>query len=166
MITQKLSISTDKHVYESLPERKRKPKRIALYESLLEPFVVLNTEWKARRDTELIRSKVTIEKASLEWYLNKLFDSVEQRIYIVRNTAAGVPFGLSDTEPDDYQEVGLSGSEPDDYIAVPLQGEDDELGFNKFGVYVPSTVMPKAAEVSGVVRNYNSSGKNFIILEI
>lgn len=165
MITQKLSISTDKFVQGYLPTSKRLEHRMAMYNAMLEPYRLMNESWKTARDLELIRSKVTIQMASLEWFLNYLFDAELERIYIQRNAGAGVAIGLNSVEGTPAV-VGLDPvNEPSDALAVPLRYEDVSIGRYRFAVFIPTALSSDTEAIRAVVRNYNSNGKDFTIIE-
>lgn len=167
MITQKLSISTHNFITGYLPEDKRQTNRELIYNAMLEPYRLMNEEWKTWRDKELILSKVTIEKGSLEWYLNSLFDPVDEQIYIERNQAAGLSMGKNEAiEPADYVSIGKNeATEAADKASISLRGEDPTIGNYRFGVFIPVSLSSSTDAIRAVVRNYNSSATNFIIIE-
>lgn len=162
---RKFSFTIKNIIFAYLPPYKRRPNRLKLLGVLLYPLTIIMQEYKAWRDEAIIKATVTIEKGSIEWYLNYLFDPVEQRIYIETNNAEGVLMGLRATEVLDFQLMGLRATEPTDFVAFSNRGEHPVLGFASFGVFIPTDLAAQADAISGVMRIYKLGGKTFKIIQ-
>lgn len=163
---RKFSITIKKFVRAYLPMHKRQTNRLKLFADVLTyPFTLMMAEFKAWRDEAIIKATVTIEKTSIEWYLNRQFDPVLQRIYINTNNAEGVIMGNRATEPDDFQLMGNRATEPDDYVIFSNRGEHPAIGYASFGVYIPSALSSSKEAIAALMRVYKLAGKSFVIIE-
>lgn len=163
----KLTWTLENFIRAYLPPEDRKDNIISYHKMLLKPLDTLVQDYLAWRDEELIKSVVSAEKGSLEWYLNYRFDPVDQQIYIVRNQGVGIEIGIDEaTEPAYYAYVGIDfATEPASYEDIPLKGEDVTVGIYKFGVFIPTALSALTDEIRGVVNVYNSSDKDYTIIE-
>ena len=151
-----------------LPPHKRQTKLLNLLQVLLSPFSILMQTFIAFRDNAIRRTYVDGTCISLGWYLNSLFDPVNQLIYLVTRQSGGISYGrVSGTivsETDHYQMFGLGASEPLSFLRMPLVGEDFLFGYYSFVVYCPTAVQPYEQQIRQTVNNYRFAGKTFTII--
>lgn len=164
-MVRKFKINVRRFVNIHLIPALRKNIRLEMYAQLLSPFTMINDEWVTYRNKSTTRAKVNGESISLEWYLNYLFDTDLQRIYIDTNDLDGVQFGISATEPDDYQELGIQATEPAAKVAFPFYGESSDIGRYSFGVFIPAALSSSEDDIKDVVNNYRIAGKTFTIIQ-
>ncbi len=159
----KYQISIERFIKMYLRPSKRKTDRIKLYRTILAPFRIMMDEYIAWRDKTVIRANVTVSKASLEWYLNHLFDSVEERIYINSNRGSGVILGIRE-EDEEFEIMGIRAAD-EEFIITTLRGEHPDLGFNNFGVFIPAALSSQTDAIRGIVDEYALAGMDYIIIE-
>lgn len=163
MIIRRISVSIYRFLQQYLYTEIRLPHTIKLFDVLLHPFSLMMAEYKAWRNEAIIKANITISKGSVEWYLNYLFDTTLQRIYIENNKGGGVIMGIEATETAMYQIMGIEATEPTLYVIMTIDGEDDDMGLSSFGVFVPTALISQADAISGIVNLYTI--KDFVIIE-
>lgn len=138
--------------------------RITLYKTALKPFGVINDDYLGWRDEAIIKANVTGETIALEWYLNRLFDSILKRITIKTNTDQGLQMGIRGTEPTKYQTMGIRGTEPTKYKTMTRVAEDPDVGFYDFGVTIPAAISAQEDDIKAIINQFRLAGKKYIII--
>lgn len=161
---RKISVTVEKFIQQYIFTEKRLPGIFKLFSVVLYPFTVIVTAYKAWRNDAIIRANVTVSKASLQWYLNYVYDSDLERIYIETNTGAGLIMGDEVAEPTLFQIMGDEAAEPTVFQIMNVEGEDTAMGFASFGVFIPADLMPQADAIRGTVDKY--AVLDFVIIEI
>lgn len=143
-----------------LPPHKRWPKRIAWLQGLLYPFAENETAWYVWRDEMIIRAKVTGQKASLQWYLNHLYDSALQRILIVDSVPGGTAVSL-ESEGTAYVVAGIEALGE---TGVPffLEGESSSSLPKDFRVIAPNTV--DIDQLKSTVNLFNTAHRSYDVV--
>lgn len=147
-----------------LPPHKRMPQRILFYKIMAYPFTLMMEAFIAWRDSSVTKANVSNETISLEWYLNSLFDTDEQRIEIISQEDAGLLMGRRDTEATFYQPMGRRDTEATFYKAMPIRGEDLITGLFSFIVSIPEDIEDKTDAIAGIVKMYKYAGFSFKIV--
>lgn len=162
---KKLSITIADFILSYLPSHWRLTTRQKMYRLILAPFKTMNDEWKVFRDDAITRANVSNQTMSIEWYLNKLFDTELERINIETNQGGGVEMGNHDTEPAIFQVMGNHDTEPGIYTAMTALGEDANIGMFDFAIYIPAAISSSTNDIKAVVKKYAYGWKTFTVIE-
>lgn len=145
-----------------LPPKKRQAKRVAWLQGLANQFHVNEQAFYGWRDEMTIRAMVTGETASLQWYLNHLYDPALQRILIIDSVDTGIYVSLNEPDGANPVVMGIDRiTEPDAPYIVGLRGENSSSLPVDFRVLVPVGV--NVTMVHATVKLYNMAHKSFDI---
>jgi hypothetical protein len=151
-----------------LPPHKRQNNLLNLLLVLLSPISILMQTFIAFRDNAIRRTYVDGSCIALGWYLNSLFDPVNQLIYLNTRQAGGITYGRAGgtivSETDHYELLGLEATEPISFLRMPRVGEDFLFGSYSFVVFCPTAVQPYEQQIRQIVNNYRFAGKTFTII--
>lgn len=158
-------------VTQYLPAIMRKPKRIELHDSFLEPMKELHDKFLQQRERIDYDLKYTSETICVEAKLNELFDPILKRIYIITNDDqidATYIYGRSEVIQDGEVEwlYGRSETVPADDVVFEF-GRDEQQVVNDFTVYVPAAVFAaKLPQLIFEINKYKAAGLNYNIIQI
>lgn len=105
-------IDIDNWIRSYLPWWKRQANRMRLLKALLSPIAELNLDIKGFSSKTKTRAQVSLETASVQWYLNHLFDSAQLRISIINMEPGGMDLGIESVEPSYYKWLGTQNESP------------------------------------------------------
>ena len=148
-----------------LPPHMRQTNRLALFRALAAPFATMSTDWDAFRDASITAVNVTGETASLQWYLNQLYDPTLRRIVIETAPPAGVVAGLT-TETTLYLVAGLTTETPPRFVSAGLPSEAPVFGLFDFIVKRPAALTSADAGITKTTNSYRAAGKLFKIVDL
>jgi hypothetical protein len=161
---RKIKINIDAAIAGYVPVEKRDVPRIKFLRALLVPFTIMMGEFIAWRDVSITRARVTVETASIEWYLNQLFTGGGTTITIETAGISGVTAGVEVTESGLYIVAGVEASEAAKYKVVGMTGEGLLYGTASFVVNVPNSLAAQKSAIVKVVNQYRLAGKTFKIV--
>jgi hypothetical protein len=158
---RRITIATQNLVNLFLPPHKRQLVRLAWLQGLLYIYYLNEQSFYTWRDAMIVRAKVTGQKASLQWYLNYLYDATLQRILIDDSIAGGTAVSL-ESEGTAYIVAGLEGTMGEDGFAFYLEGESSGSTPKDFRVLTPVTV--DLVQLAATVDLYNMAHKSYDIV--
>jgi hypothetical protein len=139
-----------------LPTFLRQPVRLAWLEALLYPFIAKWNEYTAWRGERYYEAHVTAQVISIEAYLNRIFDPIQQQITITDATFDNRAYvALRSEGYDGYYIDGVDGT----YI-----GLDTEQVSDGFIVNVPADLAGAASQISGVVSKVRALGVSYAVV--
>lgn len=154
-----------------LPALLRAPKRMGILAAILGPLkqTISNSEgtlwlqFADFREFVNLRTRYSIQQASLQALLNKLFDPDLKRIYLVTETdILSINYGRVDGDTDSIPNVygTLGNTEPAAYGVVAA---DAEAEFNGY-VHVPIGLQTREAEIKAWVDYYIYLSRTYKII--
>jgi hypothetical protein len=158
---RRITIATQTIISLLLPPYKRQLIRLAWLQGLLYPYYEVEQTFYTWRDAMIVRAKVTGQTASLQWYLNYLYDSTLWRILIVDSVAGGIAVSL-ESEGTAYVVAGLEGTVGEDGVAFYLEGESSSSIPYDFRVLTPNTV--DVIQLQATVDLYNMAHRSYDVV--
>lgn len=163
MAIRKYKISFNKFIKNFVAPEKRQDVREALYNTIMLPFKTMMAEYEVWAEKETIAANVVFETATMEWYLNSLFDPEEQRITFETVEYVGKPLGIRD-DNDIIVPFGLRDTN-DIIIPILALGIHPIYGKKRFAVLIPAAISSSTEDIKGVVNQYRYAGFTFTIVE-
>lgn len=160
-IIRKIRIGSLDSIVLFLPKHKRQIYRIAFLKGLLAGYNTNENEYYAWRDELIIRAKVNGQTASLQWYLNHVYDPVQQRILITDTVPVGDGISL-ESENIDSIVAGLETITGESGLAFYLEGESNGSLPKDFRVLSPSTV--NVGQLKSTIDLYNIAHKSYDVV--
>ena len=160
-VIRKISVGVNNGVVLFLPPHKRQSKRLAWLQGLVNPYAENEAAFYTWRDEMIIRAMVTGQKASLQWYLNHLYDPILQRIIIDDSVAVGTAVSL-ESEGTAWVVAGIEGTVGESGVVFALEGETTGSLPKDFRVLTPNTV--NTTQLKATVDLYNSAHKSYDIV--
>ena len=158
---RKIKIGVADGVVLFIPKHKRQNKRIAWLNGLLAAYSASEEGFYLWRDEMIIRAKVTGQTASLQWYLNHVYDPVDQRILIVDQVPGGSGIAL-EVEATTSVVAGLETQVGEDGVAFFLEGENSGSLPKDFRVLAPNTV--NVGQLKSTINLYNTAHKSYDVV--
>jgi hypothetical protein len=151
-----INFNPKKMIRQLLPTFSRKPIRLAWLDTLLLPFSrrwSKYTDWRIDKNYE---AHVTCQTASMEAYLNRLFDAAQRRItitdaYFNENVYVAL-------REENYDDLYIDGDE-----GKIIYLEEETIG-NGFVVNLPEDLADFALEIRGAVEKIRALGIGYTIM--
>lgn len=160
-IIRKIRVGVLDSVILFLPKHKRQIYRVAFLKGLLAGYNTSENEYYDWRDEMIIRAKVTGQTASLQWYLNHLYDPVQQRILITDTVPVGDGISL-ESENMDSIIAGIETESGEDGVPFYLEGESNGSLPKDFRVLAPSTI--NEGLLKSTINLYNIAHKSYDVV--
>lgn len=146
-----------------IPPHRQRPRHMAWVAALLQPVASLNGQFAAWATATRERANVTGQVASLEKFLNDLFDATERRIFISDGQPAVPPFVFNKAENDALLVWNKAENPASPFLNNAAEFADDV----DFIVNVPAALPLVPAIVSSIraaVNLYRPAGRRYSLI--
>lgn len=153
MNTNIYNINFTKLVHWMVPEVLRKPRMMALLNTLVTPIAYLHNQFITNRRSNLYKLLITPQVCYVEMALNDKYDPEERRIRIVLPKSYNPQFLYKRIENKPIYLFRKSHIQPGQYTWLVQKGEASTFQFD-FIVKVPPTVVFVQEEMRAVINSY------------